>query len=86
MSFEKMYFLLKNWIALITPRFRRIHTRVYEYKIISILIPMCKSELIVLKSELFSNGLKAKYVGQLPLCISHTQLVILIGTIVPGMK
>jgi hypothetical protein len=83
-----MYFVLKNSsmrlahfgeIALITPRFGRIHTRVYEYKILTILIPMCKSELI-LKSKLFFNGLKAKHVGKLPLCISHTQLAILIGT------
>jgi hypothetical protein len=91
---QKMYFVLKNssmrlvhfWeIAIVTPRFGRIETRVYKQKILTILIPMCKSELI-LKSKFFSNGLKEKHVGQLPLCISHTQLAILIGTIVLGRK
>jgi hypothetical protein len=41
-------------------------------------ISKCKSELI-LKLKLFANGLKAKHVCQLPLCISHAQLAILIG-------
>jgi hypothetical protein len=66
------YFVLKNTsilgklpssqvhfgeIAFITPRFGRIHTRVYKYKILTVLIPMCKSELI-LKSKFFSNKSK----------------------------
>jgi hypothetical protein len=83
---QKMYFVLKNssmklvhfWeIGLITRRFGRIHTWVYELNILTILIPMSKSELI-LKLKFYYNGLTAKHVGQLQLCVSHMQLAILI--------
>jgi hypothetical protein len=65
-------------IGLITRRFGRIHSRVdYKYNILTILFPMSKSELI-LKLKFYYNGVTAKHVGQLQLCVNHMQLAILL--------
>jgi hypothetical protein len=68
--------VFRGEIALITPRFGRIHTRVYEKKILTIPIPMCT------QIEILFQWSKSKT----SLCISHTQLAILIGIIVLGRK